>query len=394
MLMKGPRDRITATELLMQIRSYYEPDADIIYCGHCCHGSSFDLSSIGNSSVTAYDQNGEDAADQDTDCPEPAKISTNHSDRGRSLNRMNSTTSQSGPPKSTHSSRTLAKTWSALSPGRRSKHEPPGSHSHGNARVKPHENKQPYFVSTSKNEGDSDLDPGTIRHLPGQVPEHVWREELQERLSQFYSYAEGREEHRAQKQTSASNSLLTNIHESPFTLKRGSVSAEPLCKWIIDTCLQYYRIDDNEMQMTLSLCLLVITYSFASSTADNCALDLLPPVSRHGLIEFGRRGRRIRSRFERFLRRCERTLLDEVLKGPSDDLLPKLYPRQAKAFFEAALLDQANVLSSITDAMTNWCVEIKGTWLKMVLDHQAVENATEKSPRCAAFRNAITSYAD
>lgn len=246
------------------------------------------------------------------------------------------------------------------------------------------------FEQTSESEAD-EAESGLplYRTLQPALPqlEHVWREHLQERLRLFHNYADRASQKRSVGGQKAAYSPTLEIPQShlveiPFTLRRGKtevgkIEVEPLCKWIVDTCLQIQRPDAGEGQVVLSLCLLVLTFSFASSTADNCDVGLLPPAHREELVKFGQWGRNVRARFERFLRRCEDSLVHEVLKHPSENLLPPLDPRQAQKFFEVTLIDQLDSLGSITDSMTDWCVEFKGRWLKLVLDHQASDQIFE-----------------
>jgi len=53
MLIKGPRQRVAAADLFSQIRSYQDPDHDIIYCDHCCHANNGGLSRTSHRSVYA-----------------------------------------------------------------------------------------------------------------------------------------------------------------------------------------------------------------------------------------------------------------------------------------------------------------------------------------------------
>ncbi|KAF2191014.1 hypothetical protein K469DRAFT_696765 [Zopfia rhizophila CBS 207.26] len=404
MLKEGPRNRITASELLEQIRDYRDHDRDLTYYGHCCGGEESDVSSICHSSIaspapeTDLDRHVNDISETSSLQSEESASSTEKSS-GEWVDRISPETDNCTGPfdhpscvKALRNMNSPARE-TALGTSRTNTERSVTQHIHPQTAQK---TGMPDFKETLGHEiGSFRKSQNPSPTSRSEVEYAYWQEQLQMRLTSFHRYVNRGETEDAVLGKTSNRLLALDKEEMPFSFQRGDIFPEALCTWIIDVCIQYYAPDTNELQMASLLCILILTFSFAFSTAGNCAVDLLPPDSREALVDFGREGRKIRSKFQRFLRKCEKSLRNEVLEGyHGDEVLPELDPQQTKMFLENTVGSQLETLSSIMEMMSDWCSEFKTSWLMLVLGDQISNDSKQGSERKPSYRVSMSQEED
>jgi hypothetical protein len=394
MLRTGPRQRITAHELLHKIRSYQDHENDIIYCGHCCTADESDLSSVCRSSITpAVAEVFVRARQEHLTVPDGKKL-IDHDQASRTVKKLSDKVEVESQLEREHQSSRSG------SPQKGTEHQP--AHPERNISLSsysPETNKmymgvpvqiQPeearirfsrYHESAAKVVDEiRRIREGILPTVSPQAKdgeqEHLWLKEVNSRFDQISDYFTERQH--TGSQTDAAEAILCQsggwfrVRETPLNFLGQKVTPEQLCAWILENCAQCFDASSEELHVATSLCTLLVAFSFSYATAGACVIDFLMFNKSKKLTYFGRRGRKIRETFEGILRKGETAVRDRSLENISEaGNLPVLeWTRRDEFLKEMFGAQQRNAVNSILETMSRWHTEFTSDWLAIAVQIQ------------------------